>query len=205
MKKAILGTVTVVVLVTAGVFLNAWSDPWHRGAGPWSDAGCDYHRQHMMGGMGPMFMQHGMMSRGMGSMFMEHGMLGGDMDLVMMAEKLNLTTEQRDKIGKVMDTAHTQMRDLMFKMVDTHKEVRSLNRSTGKTDDAKLRQLADQQGKLVADMMYLSWKSRADMRAVLTPDQLKQLDRFHSHMWDGKGSRMERGPRRGMTGPGPGA
>jgi Spy/CpxP family protein refolding chaperone len=196
MKKAILGTLTVVFLVTAGVCLNAWSEPWHHGWGSRGDGGCSFHR-HMMEGA--------MMGPGMGPGFMDHGMIGDDMHLVMMAEKLNLSSEQRDKIGKIMDTAHSQMRDLLFKMVDMHKEVRSLTRGAAKADDAKLRQLADQQGKLTADMMYLCWKSRADMRAVLTPDQLKKLDSYHRERWSGKRSRMDRGMRRGMARPGPGA
>lgn len=210
MKKAILGTLTVVLLVTAGVSLNVWSDPGHHGSEAWGGPGCAFQAGVMERGPGPVFLEHGDMrnmffAHGMGPMFMGHGMMGGDMGLVMMAEKLNLSSEQRDKIGKIMDSAHSQMRDLLFKMVDTHKEVRSLTRGAGKTDDAKLRQLADQQGKLAADMMYLSWKSRADMRAVLTPDQLKKLESFHHERWHGKHPRMDRGMRRGMARPGSGA
>lgn len=206
MKRAILGTLTFALLVTVGVCLNAWSAPWHSGGGgSWHDGGCGFHRQVVGGGMGPVMMDHGMFGHGMGPMFMDRGMMGDDMHLVMMAEKLNLTSDQRDKIGKIMDAAHSQMRDLLFKMMDAHKEIRNLTHGAAKPDDAKLRELADQQGKLAADMMYLAWKSRADMRAVLTPDQLKRFDSFHKDRWHRKGSRMEHRPRRGMSGPGAGA
>lgn len=178
MNKRLLGAMTAIMILAAGLFLNAWSDP-----GPGPDHAWHEHGSH-----------HGMFGMMDHSDMMGPGMMDSTMGLVMLAEKLDLTPDQRDKIGKIMDDARPKMRSLMFEMMDSHKQMKSMMHANDKVDDSKLRQLADQQGKLMADMMYITMKSRTDMLAVLTDEQRKRLDGFHhGFMRHGGDGMMERG------------
>lgn len=94
----------------------------------------------------------------------------GDRDIMRMAERLNLTQDQRDKIGKIMDVSRPKLRKNGFDMMDNRKELHALMKED-KLDDKKLRSLTRRQGDLMADMMYLQMKMRSDIRAVLTDEQ----------------------------------
>ena len=116
-----------------------------------------------------------------------HDPMGDDMGIMRMAERLNLTQEQRDKIGKIIDQTRPKLRENAFAMMDSRKELHNFMKD-GKTDDKKLRTLTRREGELMADMMYLRMKMHADIRSVLTDEQL-------SKMKERKGRFMRRGMR----------
>jgi len=97
------------------------------------------------------------------------------MHLVMLAERLDLSGEQREALGKIADEATPKMRDLMFRMGDARKELEAALEGKGK-DDAALRGLADAQGKLHADLLFLQMSTRQRMRKLLNDEQRAQLD-----------------------------
>jgi len=97
-----------------------------------------------------------------------------DMDIMRMAERLGLSQDQRDKIGKIIDEARPKMRKNGFDMMDNHKELHALMQED-KMDDKKLRSLTRRQGDLMADMMYQQMKMRSDIRAVLTDEQREKM------------------------------
>jgi len=103
-------------------------------------------------------------------------MPGMPFNLVMLAEQLDLTPEQRDKAGKIMDEAMPKFRAVMFRMIDARKAAKELK--SGAAADQDLRKHADEQGRIVADMTYLGLKTRADLRALLTEEQRAKLDAF---------------------------
>jgi Spy/CpxP family protein refolding chaperone len=124
-----------------------------------------------------------------GAMFVSDGMAGmGDalpmdpMQLVMLATRLELTPEQRSGIGRVIDDVAPKLRDLMFRMADARDEFESAR--TGAKDDAALRALADAQGKLHADMLYLRLSAQQRVRRLLTDEQRAKLD-SNRHGWRG--------------------
>jgi Spy/CpxP family protein refolding chaperone len=96
------------------------------------------------------------------------------MNLVMLAEELDLTPEQRKKAGEIMDRAAPKLRELMFRMVDNRKALNEL--ATKDVDDRELRRLTKEQGEIVSGMTYLHLRSRADLRALLTAGQREKLD-----------------------------
>lgn len=98
----------------------------------------------------------------------------GDMDIMRLAERLNLTQDQRDKIGKIIDEARPKMRNNAFALMDNRKELHTLMKED-KPDDRKLRSLTRKQGELMADMMYLRIKMREDIHSVLTKEQLDKM------------------------------
>jgi Spy/CpxP family protein refolding chaperone len=105
-----------------------------------------------------------------------HAMPGMPFDLVMLAEHLELTPEQRDKAGLIMDETMPKLRALMFRMIDARKAGRELK--TGDASDQELRKFADGQGEIVAEMTYLGLKARSDLRALLSEEQRRKLDAF---------------------------
>ena len=112
-----------------------------------------------------------------------HGRMG-TRDIMRMAERLDLTQAQRDKIGKIIDDTRPKMRKNAFDMMDNRKEIHALIKQD-KIDDKKLRTLTRRQGELMADEMYLQMKMRSDVHAVLTDEQRSKLKerkgRFFRH------------------------
>ncbi len=96
------------------------------------------------------------------------------MHLVMLSEQLDLTKQQRETMGKIVDEAMPKMRDLMFRMGDAREELEAASAGESK-DEAELRALADNQGKLHADLLFLQLSTKQRMRAVLTEEQRAQL------------------------------
>ena len=112
------------------------------------------------------------------------GHIGGPMPsdtrgLVMLAEKLELTVDQRNSLGKLMDESTPKKRELMFQLADTHKEMRVLMEQDAVKED-KLRMLADQQGRLHADLLFNGLLTRSRMLALLTAEQRARLDEHKS-------------------------
>lgn len=102
-----------------------------------------------------------------------HGSMGTG-DILRMAERLDLTQTQRDRIGKIVDEARPKLRKNAFDMMDNRKEMHALMKED-KMDDKKLRTLTRRQGELMADAMYLQMKMRSDIHAVLTDEQRDKL------------------------------
>lgn len=97
------------------------------------------------------------------------------MRLVMLAERLELSKEQRDAMGRIMDEASPKMRDLMFRMGDARKELEAALDGGGK-DEAGLRALADAQGKLHADLLFLHLSTQQRLQKLLTEEQRARLE-----------------------------
>lgn len=132
----------------------------------------------------------GMAGGHMGMHGFGHGGMGTG-DIMRMAERLDLTRAQRDKIGKIIDDARPKLRKNAFDMMDNRKEIHSLMKED-KTDDKKLRSLTRKQGELMADEMYLRMKMRSDIHAVLTDEQRAMLKEHQGRFF-----------RRGMRGDAP--
>ncbi|MBI2993607.1 MAG: Spy/CpxP family protein refolding chaperone [Gammaproteobacteria bacterium] len=115
-----------------------------------------------------------------GPMMMATPMMSDPMHLVHMAEELDLSADQRKQAGAIMDGAMPKMRGLMFRMADSRKALHEFMEGDQK-DEGALRKIADEHGKVMSEMMFLGMKTHADMRAVLTEEQLKELDEFRQH------------------------
>jgi len=104
------------------------------------------------------------------------GTPGMPFNLIMLAEQLELTPDQRDKAGKIVDEVTPKLRGLMFRMIDARKAGQELK--SGNATDQALRKHAHEQGEIVAEFTYLGLKARSDLRALLTEDQRAKLDSF---------------------------
>jgi Spy/CpxP family protein refolding chaperone len=178
---ALLGTLTLAAVAQEDFVF----EPFEMSLGP-GHAGMPLPPPHH----GAIFMADAMPAEMPGALPMD------PMHLVMLARHLDLTKEQRAGIGKVMDDVLPQLRDLMFRVADARDEVESAR--TGEKDEAALRALADAQGKLHADMLFLRLSAQQRVRRLLNDDQRAKLD---SGMSGWRGPRgMMHGPRAGGTG-----
>lgn len=104
--------------------------------------------------------QHAMFQSG-------HGQRGGPMKML---RKLNLTEEQSDKVFELMHEQKPAMRDKMKEMREGRKAIREAVMSD--TYNAKqVNQLADKQGKLVAEMIKMRTRNFNQIYSLLTPEQ----------------------------------
>lgn len=104
----------------------------------------------------------------------EFGM-GPGMHIFRMMEDLDLTPEQRERLGAIMDENMPRMREFAFAMMDDRKALEALVRSDS-YDEAQVREIAGRIGARTTDMIVSGTKCMADMREVLTDEQLKTLD-----------------------------
>lgn len=114
----------------------------------------------------------------------ERGLMGrmdNPMRLFRMAERLELSKDQREQITGLMDESRPKIRDNMFKVMDARKELQELTRGDTTISDRKLRELTREQGESMAEMMYLRLKLRSDIRALLTEEQLTRFSELHDH------------------------
>jgi len=97
----------------------------------------------------------------------EHGRHAGPMKML---RKLDLTEEQQDKVFELMHKQKPAMRDKMKEMREGRKAIREAVMSD--TYDAKqVNQLADKQGRMVAEMIKMRTSNFNQIYTLLTPEQ----------------------------------
>ncbi len=92
-----------------------------------------------------------------------------------MAERLNLTDDQRAQIEAIMEESRQQMSNQRDKMQENREQLRALMQQSP-LNEAQVRKVADAQGDLKADMIVLRAQKRAKINTVLTDDQRAQLE-----------------------------
>ena len=114
---------------------------------------------------------------------------GGRSDASALADRLDLTKDQRKAIRKIMDDARAKSRELGEDMYRNREDMQDAMSDKGYSPQYD--KLAHQQGKLIGDMMVLRAKARADVEAVLDDDQKKEYRKlshgFPGHRFGGWG------------------
>jgi Spy/CpxP family protein refolding chaperone len=110
----------------------------------------------------------------------EHRGMDADSYIDRMAQRLDLTTEQRDKVRAIVDKARPQTRELRDKLSENRKQLQALTQQ-GTAKEGEVRKLADAKGKLIADMIVQRSKLRNEIDAVLTPEQREKLRQRFEH------------------------
>ena len=109
---------------------------------------------------------------------MRHGMHHGGGRMGQM-EALGLTEAQKDQLFKIRHDSVPPMREQMKQVHKARLELRQLAMAD-KFDEAKARQLADQQAKAMANMAVMRAQTANRMRQVLTPEQRQKLDEMRN-------------------------
>jgi periplasmic protein CpxP/Spy len=97
-----------------------------------------------------------------------------------MLHRLDLSSEQRDQVHAILDAARPQLKTHADALRAGHQQLRDL--SPAKFDEAAVRAIAANQAREMTEMIVLSQKIRAQVYAVLTPEQQAQLAQMHQKM-----------------------
>lgn len=92
-----------------------------------------------------------------------------------LARCLDVTDEQRAEFEAVMSKSRKQMAELRDEMRANRTQLRDLTRQA-EFDEAAVRGMADRQGDLKAEMIVLRARQRSEIKALLTDEQIAQLD-----------------------------
>ena len=92
-----------------------------------------------------------------------------------MSNRLNLTEEQRTQVQAIVDGNSEQMTDLRTRMQQNRETMRQLVQQTPFAEE-EIRELADEQGDLKADMIVLRAQQRSEINAILTDEQRAQME-----------------------------
>lgn len=116
-----------------------------------------------------------------------HGSFGGgrgggklfasSFQVAYMARHLDMTEEQKAQLRDVLDAARPEADRLADAMIDSRQAMKTLRKSETFSED-EIRAIADQQGRLTADMIVLHARVRSQIGAILTPDQRERLEKM---------------------------
>lgn len=99
---------------------------------------------------------------------------GGQMGKVFrMMESLDLDQAQRDEVWNILDEKRSLMRTHMKSLFEGRQQLRAL--ANGEYDEARVSELADDQGKTIASLIVLRTETRSQIYSILTPDQQSKL------------------------------
>lgn len=109
-----------------------------------------------------------------------HGKMGGmrgDMQhgFQQKLKELDLTSEQQAQVQDILEKQKPQREAHMKAMQESHKALREATRSDA-YDSAKVREIANQQAALHADMTVLRVETMRQVYGLLTPEQKQKWD-----------------------------
>lgn len=116
-----------------------------------------------------------------------HGSFGGargggklfasSFQLAYLARHLDMTDEQKAQLREVLEAARPEADRLAEAMIDNREAMKAF-RESDSLSEAEIRQVADQQGKVVADMMVLHARVHSQIRGILTPEQFERFEKM---------------------------
>ncbi|MEX0729732.1 MAG: periplasmic heavy metal sensor [Aquisalimonadaceae bacterium] len=113
-----------------------------------------------------------------------------------MAEKLELTDDQREQIRAAMQAHGPELRELRKEIREQRKAL--MNQGTDGFNEETARANADTLGELTGQAAFLSARMRADMQAVLTDEQRQKMTaRMEQRRGHGGGHHRHGGGMRG--------
>jgi len=125
-----------------------------------------------------------------------------------MAQQLNLTDKQQEQFKQIHRAARDGMQSIRDAMQDNRDAMRKLD-PAAKDYMAQVDKLAAEKGSLVESMVKARASQRAEIAAILTPEQrtrMAELRKQRQSKWQGDGNspRGDWGQGRGPGGNGPG-
>ena len=135
--------------------------------------------------------------------FPAHAQCGGKQGMMQerMAQSLNLTDKQQEQFKQIHRDARDQMQSMRDAMQDNRDALRKLD-PTAKDYMKQVDKLAAEKGSLVESMVRAHAKTRAEISAILTPEQRTKMSELRKQNQDRKGMRDGSRGGRGMGAPG---
>ncbi|MEP6637222.1 MAG: Spy/CpxP family protein refolding chaperone [Acidobacteriota bacterium] len=106
------------------------------------------------------------------------GMHGGPEMIEHMARALGLTEEQKTQIKGIMEAARPAEEARDQKSEELHKQLEAAT-ANGQFDEAKVRDLANQQAQLMAESIVDHERMKAKIYSLLSADQRSKADEMH--------------------------
>lgn len=109
-----------------------------------------------------------------------HGMMGGPIlggqlfRMMRMADELELSKEQRTEIDRIIDAARPSAREYVYTLGDGREALRALSEET-EFDEKRVRALAEEHARSLAELMVIGLRLSAEVNAVLSPEQRVRL------------------------------
>jgi Spy/CpxP family protein refolding chaperone len=114
-----------------------------------------------------------------------------------MAEELGLSDEQLEKIQAIADAARPEIEAHAEQLRESREAYRAANDDPTVFDEAAFRSHAAAQHEIQTDLMVAVGKAKADVFAVLTPEQREQLEEMRASFGGRKAFRRGGGHRSG--------
>lgn len=100
-----------------------------------------------------------------------------------MAEKLNLSDEQKAQIKQITEAEKTKVEPIFAALKENHQKLEALT-ADGSFDEAKVQALATEQGNLSAQLIVEKERTKSQIFQILTPEQREQAKQFKEQMKD---------------------
>lgn len=121
---------------------------------------------------------HAMQGDGRGHGRRGHGGPFGPEMIEHMSRELNLTDAQKAQVKAVLDEAMAGEDARRAKDEELHKQLQSIT-ANGQFDETQVRNIANQQGALMADRIVEHIRIKSKIFAVLTPEQRTKAEELH--------------------------
>jgi Spy/CpxP family protein refolding chaperone len=97
--------------------------------------------------------------------------------LLELRSELDLTTEQRHQVRDILVDHRAEIATAVKPVVEKRRALREATLAAN-VDETAIRTAANDLGKAIGDAAVIGAKVKAEVRAVLTPEQQKKLDEF---------------------------
>jgi Spy/CpxP family protein refolding chaperone len=129
------------------------------------------------------------------------GGFGPGHGLLMMADKIGATEEQKTRIKAILEDSKTRVQPLMEALRANHEAIRNLG-TDGTYNEAEVARIANAQAETTKQLIVEKEKTKAAIFAVLTPEQRTKATELREQMKERFKGRFP-GGFRGPKGPGP--
>jgi len=100
------------------------------------------------------------------------------------AEKLNLSDEQKTQVKTILEDSKTRVKPLMETMRESRKQAENLG-TDGTFNEEQVSQLANSQSETMKQLFIEQEKTKAQIFAVLTPEQRAEAVKMKAQFKDG--------------------
>jgi len=107
------------------------------------------------------------------------------------AQKLNLTDEQKTQVKTILEDSKTRVKPLMESMRENHKQAENLGLD-GTFNEEQVNQIANTQAETMKQLFIEKEKTKAQIFAVLTPEQRTEAAKLKDGFKDGFKDRFKK-------------
>jgi len=107
---------------------------------------------------------------------------GGHGDMVEhMSRALSLTDAQKQQVKAIVDSTESIASGIQAKLEEVHKQLGAAT-ANGQFDETQVRNLANQEAQLQADMKVEHFRAMSKVFSILTPEQRAKAEEMHKQM-----------------------